>query len=60
MKKTGAGRPKLPLWRAKGKTLLIRLSEAEKTRIEGVARKHGKKPSAWAREILLEAFRKSV
>jgi hypothetical protein len=60
MKKKGAGRPKLPTWRAKSTTLLIRLSETEKLKIEGVARKKGEKPSAWARHILLEAVREKV
>jgi hypothetical protein len=60
MKKTGAGRPKLPKGKAKSNTLLIRLSGYEREEIEAFAKSKGEKPSACARHILLAEVRKKV
>ena len=58
MKKKGAGRPPLPKGKAKSNTLLIRLSGLEREQIDAFAKSKGEKSSAWARHILLAAFRK--
>lgn len=47
------GRPKLPPGESRTNTLRIRLTEAERARIDALAARSGQEPSAWARTILL-------
>ena len=46
------GRPRLEAHKAKGEMVVLRLTEAEKTRYEAQAKKSGLKLSAWIRRTL--------
>lgn len=54
MTKKRPGRPKLAKGQAKGETLVIRLTKAEKQAIIE-ASKGSKSPSEWARNALIQA-----
>ncbi len=49
------GRPKKPPGEARGNTLRIRLTDAERAKIDAEAARHDMDPSAWARAVLLLA-----
>ena len=48
------GRPKLSPSERRGAITQVRLSDAERKRVEAAAKKHGQKLSEWMREILLD------
>ncbi len=52
-KKRPVGRPKLPKGQDRGSVLTLRLTAAERARIEQEAKKVGRGLSDWARERLL-------
>ena len=52
-KKRPVGRPKLPKGQERAKLLTVRLTAAERARIEQEAKKAGRGLSEWARDRLL-------
>jgi uncharacterized protein (DUF1778 family) len=54
-KKPQRGRPLMPVGVAKIGVFTMRLSDDERALLDAAAMRAGKKPTSWAREILLRA-----
>jgi len=55
MAKAKRGRPKLPRGEKKGKTIIVRVSSAERHACDAAAKKADLKLATWARDALLRA-----